>query len=562
MANKLQILSNGESFDLFDGEAERFYITYQIHDLSNLQTRNGDFSRRVSLPLTAKNKGILGAALPTISRFDSVAVGTIPCDILVNDMPALSDAYFVIDTQEENAVTIQIFGGISKFYSDLPDSSIQLLDFSSLNFDWTIPNLDAITNTTSGVCYARAQWITNPDYNAFINNFPTMNNVLRAQQAIESGFFIYTKTVLEKIFEGFTNLTFDTSAMDAQFDRSAIACTMSKLHSAYINEQNISEGILVNKNLPNISQRNFVREVFKLYNIVAVESNNTVTLKYFDSLKTQTAQNIVLDSLEPKKIFTTYKTYAQTNELKYSDSDDVERVDTDSSFTVNSETLTESKVIIQSAFHACDVAASESDKTCIPAWRVEMYRSDITFQKSSGSTSFTTSENHDLNAGDMISVTGQSGNDLRRVVEITGDKSGVVDTAFTHSSNDNDWNYWRFESNDASLHFCSLEDYSTDWFFSYNGSGKIVTGNSKVAQFVDGLKWDNLKTTYYQFLVDALEKPFILQARINIPTISLLNLNPLAPVYVEDYNAYFYINKLEQWKLNTSCRVELIQIPI
>ena len=89
-----------------------------------------------------------------------------------------------------------------------------------------------------------------------------------------------------------------------------------------------------------------------------------------------------------------------------------------------------------------------------------------------------------------------------------------------------------------------------------------MTGNSKVAQFVDGLKWDNLKTTYYQFLVDALEKPFILQARINIPTISLLNLNPLAPVYVEDYNAYFYINKLEQWKLNTSCRVELIQIPI
>ena len=129
MANKLQILSSGESFDLFDGEAERFYITYQIHDLSNLQTRNGDFSRRVSLPLTAKNKGILGAALPTISRFDSVAVDTIPCEILVNDMPALSNAYFVIDTQEDNSVTIQIFGGISKFYTNLPDTSIRTLAF-------------------------------------------------------------------------------------------------------------------------------------------------------------------------------------------------------------------------------------------------------------------------------------------------------------------------------------------------------------------------------------------------------------------------------------------------
>ena len=100
MANKLQILSNGESFDLFDGEAERFYITYQIHDLSNLETRNGNFSRRVNLPLTSKNKGILDAALPTVARFDTNSVGITPCEILVNDMPALSDAYFVIDTQQ------------------------------------------------------------------------------------------------------------------------------------------------------------------------------------------------------------------------------------------------------------------------------------------------------------------------------------------------------------------------------------------------------------------------------------------------------------------------------
>ena len=63
------------------------------------------------------------------------------------------------------------------------------------------------------------------------------------------------------------------------------------------------------------------------------------------------------------------------------------------------------------------------------------------------------------------------------------------------------------------------------------------------------MKWDNLKTEYYQLLVDSMEKPFIIKAWINIPTISLLTLNPLAPVYVEDYNAYFYINKLEQWRL-------------
>ena len=560
MANNLQILSSGESFDLFEGEEKRFYVTYQVHDLSNLQTRNGNFSRRVKLPLTSKNKGIIGAALPSISRFDSVPVGALDCEVLVNGMPLLSDSFFTIEQEGDNYFTIQIFGGVSKFYSNLSDNSIQTLDFSSLNFIWDKDGLEAIANNSTGVCYPKAQWITNPDYNAFVDNFPTMNNVLRAQQAIESGFFIYTKTVLEKIFEGFTNLTFDTSAMDAQFDRSAIACTLPKFHDLYINEEPITTSILINKNLPNISHRNFVREVFKIYNIVAVESNNTVTLKYFETLKDQTAQTLVLDSLQPRTIYTTYKTYAQTNQMKYSDSEDVTREDTSTTFPVNSEILPEDKVIVQSAFHACDVAASEAVKTCIPAWRVEMFGSDLTFSHTT-TTAFTTNAKHDLKAGDMISVAGLSGNDLRRVVEITGEDSGVVDTAFTSSTDDNDWNYWRFESNDTSLHFCSLEDYSTSWSFNYNGDGRIVTGNSKIAQFVDALKWSNLKTTYYQFLIDALEKPFILQARINIPSISLLTLNPLAPVYVEDYNAYFYINKLEQWKLSTSARVELIQIP-
>ena len=560
MANNLQILSSGESFDLFEGEEKRFYVTYQVHDLSNLQTRNGNFSRRVKLPLTSKNKGIIGAALPSISRFDSVPVGALDCEVLVNGMPLLSDSFFTIEQEGDNYFTIQIFGGVSKFYSNLSDNSIQTLDFSSLNFNLTKAGLLALTNTTTGVCYPKAQWITNPDYNAFVDNFPTMNDVLRDQQGVESGFFIYTKTVLEKIFEGFTNLTFDTSAMDAQFDKSAIACTVPKVHDLYINEDTIATTILVNKNLPKISHRNFVREVFKIYNIVAVESNNTVTLKYFETLKDQTAQTLVLDSLQPRTIYTTYKTYAQTNEMKYSDSEDVTREDTSTTFPVNSEILPEDKVIVQSAFHACDVSASEIEKTCIPAWRVEMYGSDITFQHTM-TTAFTTNAKHDLKAGDMISVTGASGNDLRRVVEITGEDSGVVDTAFTHSHNDNDWNYWRFESNDTSLHFCSLEDYADTWAYNYNGDGQIVSGNSKIAQFVDALKWDNLKTTYYQFLIDALEKPFILQARINIPSISLLTLNPLAPVYVEDYNAYFYINKLEQWKLSTSARVELIQIP-
>lgn len=549
MANKLQILSNGDTFDLFEGEAERFYITYQIHDLSNLQTRNGDFSRRVSLPLTSRNKNILGAALPTISRFDSVAVGTIPCEILVNDMPALSDSYFVIDTQEENSVTIQIFGGISKFYSDVPDLPISALSFTA--FDWTPTGITSKTDTTSDVVIPDAQWVTNQSERLLPSSSPNI------AEMNEAGFFIYCHSVLTKIFAGFTGLTFDTSAMDAQFSKYAVACAMPLLHNQYTNGETITTTINPQDYFPDISQRDFVREIFKLQNIVAVEANNVVTLKYFKGLETATSQNLVLNTDNTKTIYNTFKTYSQTNELKYSDDDIVEGTDYDSSFLVNSETLPLSGTIIQSKFFPCDLgeALVANVRSTAAAWDVEYFKSAVNFSPSSGTLNFTTNHPFEGNIGDIVDGIG-------RIVTLDATKeSGTVSSNFTSSSSVNIPPYYRYKSNGRTMQVVSIEDASL-YVFHYNGAVFSSNQPAKRAEFTTAMKWDNLKTEYYQLLVDSMEKPFIIKAWINIPTISLLTLNPLAPVYVEDYNAYFYINKLEQWRLNTSARVELIEIPI
>lgn len=555
MANKLQILFAGESFDLFEGEAERFYITYQIHDLSNLQTRNGDFSRRVSLPLTSKNKGILGAALPTISRFDSVAVGTIPCEILVNDMPALSDSYFVIDTQEENSVTIQIFGGISKFYSDVPDLPISALSFTA--FDWTATNLIANTNNDSGVVIASSQWRTNKSYRIVDSQGSQVT------EYNEAGFFIYCHSVLTKIFAGFTNLTFDTSAMDAQYSKYAVACAMPLIHDELTNGQTVTTTINPQDYFPDISQRDFIREIFKLQNIVAVEANNVVTLKYFKGIGTATAQNLVLNTDKTKTIFNTFKTYSQTNELKYSSDDFVERTDANGSFPVNSETLPLSGTIIQSRFFPCDLGIINinRDEAAIPCWDYVSYRSNANFSPTASSKNFTANQAFEGKIGDIVAFTAQTGTYFRIITLSNDKKSGTVDRNFNNNNSTNVPLYWRYTLNNHALRIVTIEDI-TSFVFTVNGQLFSSQNPSKKAKFTNEMKWDNLKTEYYQLLVDSLEKPFIVQAWINIPTISLLTLNPLAPVYVEDYNAYFYINKLEQWKLNTACRVELIQIPI
>ena len=554
MANKLQILSNGNTFDLFEGEAERFYITYQIHDLSNLQTRNGDFSRRVSLPLTSRNKDILGAALPTISRFDSVAVGTIPCEILVNDMPALSDSYFVIDTQEENSVTIQIFGGISKFYSDVPDLPISALSFTA--FDWDATGITSKTNTTSDVVIPDAQWVTNQSYRLT----PTQTEQITEMN--EAGFFIYCHSVLTKIFAGFTGLTFDTSEMDAQYSKYAVACAMPLLHDQYTNGETITTTINPQDYFPDISQRDFIREIFKLQNIIAVEANNVVTLKYFKGLETATSQNLVLNTDNTKTIYNTFKTYSQTNELKYSDDDIVEGTDYDSSFLVNSDTLPLSGTIIQSKFFPCDVGETISTKVraAVACWEVESFRSDHNFHFTTGTVDFTVTQSASVKIGDLVSFGAQG---YRRIITLNADADvGTVDRVFTSTGTWQRPFYLRYKKNNRSLNIVSVEDQAGSYSFKINGELILSNNPYKRAEFTTAMKWDNLKTEYYQLLVDSMEKPFIIKAWINIPTISLLTLNPLAPVYVEDYNAYFYINKLEQWRLNTSARVELIEIPI
>ena len=565
MANKLQIISNGQDFDLFQGEDERFYITKQIHDLANLETRNGDFSRRINLPLTPKNKEILGTNLPIYSRFDDIAVGTIPCEILVNGMPVLSNAYFTIDTQSKTAITIQVFGGVSKLYSGLSDLSIRDLDFSALNFQWTTAGINAITTNTTGVVYAESQWITNQEYREFLANAYETDE-FSFQELNEAGFFMYAKTIIDKIFEGFSELTFDSSALDAQYGKSAIACPMPQLHEQYINGDTISTTVNVASFLPDISQREFLREVFKIYNIVATESNNLVRLRYFQSLATADSGTLVLDTNNEVTIYNTFTTYNQSNELKYSTYDLIERTDFDSSFDVNSEILPPLGTLVQSRFFPSDlgetpIKSAGGDRVVIPGYEFEYFTSDLTFQKNSGASTWSTNDKSSLKVGDIVNVIQEK----RRIVTVNStNTAGTVDRDWTVNANTNTWDYVRYKKIETNLHFVSIEDVSavSSYTTQYNGANNVIQGSAgaKVAQFPSALLWDNLKTTYYGLFVDSIAKPFIVQAWISLPTISLLKLDPLAPIYLDDYNSYFYINKLEQWKINNMARIELVEI--
>ena len=57
-----------------------------------------------------------------------------------------------------------------------------------------------------------------------------------------------------------------------------------------------------------------------------------------------------------------------------------------------------------------------------------------------------------------------------------------------------------------------------------------------------------------------MNKPFIVTGWVAMGVIKFLSINGLQPIYIKELDAYFYMNKLEQWKYNGSTRVELVKI--
>ena len=89
----IDIKIDGISIDLFPNEENNFYLTKQIHDLSNLETRDADFSKTISIPLTTRNEEILGLSMPSLYRHTDAPIEFLPTEILLKGVPVISGGF-------------------------------------------------------------------------------------------------------------------------------------------------------------------------------------------------------------------------------------------------------------------------------------------------------------------------------------------------------------------------------------------------------------------------------------------------------------------------------------
>jgi len=147
----------------------------------------------------------------------------------------------------------------------------------------------------------------------------------------------------------------------------------------------------------------------------------------------------------------------------------------------------------------------------------------------------------------------------RRIISMIDDFSGLVDVDWLSNKNGSEFFYWRYEKQDVGNHIVKvIFNDETNLSIQDGGNSQIYPYYAK-AQFTE-LRWSNLSNKYYTLLIESFFKPFRVTGWMNLSLTQYLSIDGTQPIYIESLDAYFYMNKIEQWRYNGSTRVELIKL--
>lgn len=260
--------------------------------------------------------------------------------------------------------------------------------------------------------------------------------------------------------------------------------------------------------LPDMEQSKFLKSVANMFGLVFnVDSRRrTVNVWQFDRLLSNISKakdwSNYLDCNDSTLSYRIGE-YAQSNEMKYKEIEDVPKGYGDGSLYINDSTLENSKESFVLDFAACnDVLFKNKVISLIPVCEKE--------------------EGKYKNSDDK-------------------DARVVLDKAVTGAP---------FDTNDGSSETGNVMHVTT---YQAAFFADVTLGQSLAFGF-------SLIHENYKALQLVLNKAKKLEVKMNIPAIEIQNLDHSIPVYLKQYQSYFYVNKVNGWTKRKKCSVELIKI--
>lgn len=224
MAAQIEIRTNKGSFDLYQGVERDFYITRQIHDLNNFETRNADFTKTIQIPSTPNNIRLLDA----YSGVTQSSVGVVPCQILMAGITIAPSAglLFTKSVIKDGLVSydVAILYGNFNVFNSIDANTLDSLNLADLAYS-NVPSIYVQeSENTEGLVTAIADW-------AGRGSYPLWRIPFLSDSIIEiniAGSFIYTKELVKRIINeaGYT-LKIDQSVPDL-YNKLALAIPVTQ----------------------------------------------------------------------------------------------------------------------------------------------------------------------------------------------------------------------------------------------------------------------------------------------------------------------------------------------
>ena len=214
-------------------------VTRQVHDLSNLDSREGGASNTFKLPLTAKNKKALGypedvnsgSTIP-YTRIEAMYIGG----------GQQLKGFLEVDTVENDFANCVFYNGNTDLFGALGDLKLNDIDFSAYDVWWSldsgkIPNVFTSKSNLSGSLFPIIENGESDDFNVLPIDTRKVNpKGLRPA--------LYTHTIISEIINtlGF-ELQGDFLA-DERYLNEVVPITKAKpLHSDFWNNENTFEAV-------------------------------------------------------------------------------------------------------------------------------------------------------------------------------------------------------------------------------------------------------------------------------------------------------------------------------
>lgn len=224
MANRIDIIADGVSLDLHPNTEKDFYVTLIMYDLSNLETRNGTYTKQIKLPSTPKNYTFFGVKMPFVGGRPPNAYRRVNVEILIDGIPIQKDLEGLYIGIEEDSYLFQIFGSAASFYDQLSDNLISDLDLSEVDFNMTVANVNTrMTTTDNKLVTPFLDYLTfDSGVDIGIDLLWANANFLKDYNIRFSGFTLYVKWLIQKIieaigyeadFSAISNTTFENLVM-------------------------------------------------------------------------------------------------------------------------------------------------------------------------------------------------------------------------------------------------------------------------------------------------------------------------------------------------------------